>query len=94
MKYTTGETEVQQRLAGCDDSHGDDAHGYYLEFALPRDCAADRQHHDPSARRARTVPVPLGWMLSGAAQAEMDRQWESDACRHARRTITRLLTSP
>jgi len=92
MKYTTGETEVQQRLAGCDDAHGDDAHGYYLEFALPRDCAAERQRHDPSARRARTVPVPLGWMLSGAAQEEMDRQWESDACRHARRTVTSLLT--
>lgn len=93
MKYTTGETEIQQRLAGCDDAHGDDAHGYYLEFALPRDCTADRQRA-PGARRARTVPVPLGWMLSGAAQEEMDKQWESDSCRHARRTITSLLTGP
>jgi hypothetical protein len=94
MKYTTGETEVQQRLAGCDDSHGDDAHGYYIEFALPRDCTAAPQRHDPSTRRARTVPVPLGWMLSSAAQGEMDKQWDSDACRHARRTITTLLASP
>jgi hypothetical protein len=94
MKYTTGETVVQQRLSGCDDAHGDDAHGYYIEFALPRDCTAAPQQDDPNMRRARTVPVPLGWMLSGAAQGEMDKQWESDACQHARRTITRLLTGP
>jgi hypothetical protein len=93
MKYTTGETSVQQRLSGCDDSHGDDEHGYYIEFALPRDCTTDRQRPGASARRARTVPVPLGWMLSGAAQEEMDKQWDSDACRHARRTIAGLLTN-
>ncbi len=92
MKYTTGEVALE-RLSGCDSSHGDDQHGYYIEFALPRDCPkGDRDRTDPSARHARTVPVPLGWMLSGAAQAEMDAQWQSAACLQARAKIKALIS--
>jgi hypothetical protein len=90
-KYTTGET-VSQRLSGCNDALGDDEHGYYLEFALPRDCGGGNRN-EPSTRRARSVPVPLGWMLSGAAQGEMDTQWNAEACRHARAKVARLMSN-
>jgi hypothetical protein len=91
MKYTTGQMATE-RLDGCNVSkYGDDQNGWYIEFALQSDCP-DGRAKDPGARHARTVPVPLGWMLSGAAQGEMDKQWSSRACRNARAKVAALMS--
>ena len=77
LKYVTGDTTSTVRPTGCR-VLGDDSHGYYIEFAL-------------TAPAPHTVPVPLGWMLSGAAQAQMDAQWEEQSCRDTRAKVRELL---
>jgi hypothetical protein len=76
LKYVTGDTTAAERPTGCR-WLGDDNHGYYIEFAL--------------TAPPHTVPVPLGWMLSGAAQQQMDDQWRDQTCRDARAKVLELL---
>jgi hypothetical protein len=82
-KYVTGDIELAQRQNRCS-VIGDDKNGYFVEFALSRKCAA-------AMATAPATPVPLGWALSGAAQAQMDCQWEASDCKQARETIGKLL---
>jgi hypothetical protein len=92
LRYVTGDTRSVSRPEGCR-SFGSDEQGYYFEFALSSACAPAQPDPTSASATARQeqVPVPLGWILSGAAQSQMDCQWSERSCADVRAQIADLL---